>query len=420
MKCTLKRYFWFLALVPFMLLTACEGGGGGGVGVSSSPVSVETPSRTPQPPAAVLIGTVADGYLSGARVFLDRNGNRVYDNGEPMAVSLAGGAFSLSINPGEGARYSVVAEVIAGKTIDEDTGQPVLDSYLLEAPAGFWQFVSPLTTLVNLEMQKNPTMTLQRAELNVKNRLGIADEISLFTDYLAPSADQVTEARRTHKAAQVVASLMGTLRNEIATNVGGQITDDLQQMVGYLVSDEIMRRSSNIAEVLNAERNTSQVTNVANLASAISGQIDASRLDQAKLQRYEERIAQRLEIWDMEPPQILQQNVADGEVVSVDSLLMVVFDKEIDPATISSNAILLQRSGSYISGVIDYDAELKRLRFTPAQMLLPDSRYEVIVSGQLADPLGNEIGTDLTWQFSTLFDLTPPDLVDLDTVQNGL
>lgn len=410
MKRTLNLYYWIVALLLLALLTACEGGGGGG----SSPAATEVIPESSQPAAATLSGTVADGYLAGARVFLDRNGNRRYDSGEPMEMSAAGGVFTLSINSGEGARYSVVAEVIAGQTIDEDTGQPVTDSYLLEAPAGQWQFVSPLTTLVHLEKQKNPTMSLQRAELNVKNKLGIADDISLFEDYLAPATDQVTEARRTHKAAQVVASLMGVMRGEITNNLGDQIAQDEQQLVAYMVSDEILRHGDIIAEALYAERNMSQAANVTNLTATIRGKVDPARLNRPTLERSEERVEQNLETWDMEPPRIKQQNIADGAIVSVDTLVTVIFDKEIDPATISTNAISLRRSGSYISGVVDYDAELQRLRFTPNQMLFPDSNYQVIVSGQLADHLGNQIGTDLGWQFSTLFDLTPPDLVDFD------
>jgi hypothetical protein len=410
MKRTMNLLVTFALL---LLLAACEGGGGGG---GSSSVTTE-PSGSPEPAAATLSGTVADGYLSGARVFLDRNGNRSYDSGEPMAISAAGGAFSLSINPAEGGKYSVVVEVIGGQTIDEDhPQQPVADSYLLEAPVGRWQFVSPLTTLVNLEMQKNPTITLQRAELKVKGKIGIADDISLFEDYLAPVPGKEAEAQRTHKAAQVVASLMGTLRREIANNLGDQTVQE--QLIAYLVSDEIMRHGAYIAEALDAERNLNQEANVPALKMAISGRVDTAGLNLSKLQRYAARIAEKNnEVWDMEPPSIKQQTIADGAIVSVATPVTVIFDKEINPATLSANAISLRRAGSHISGVVDYDAELKRLSFNPNQMLFPDSNYQIIVSGQLADHLGNQIGKDQTWQFSTLFDLTPPPLAEIGPEQ---
>lgn len=413
---SLKYWYHFSSvLVLVLLLAACDSGGSG------SGTTQQAVPDTLEPAPTSLSGTVADGYLSGARVFLDRNGNRTYDSGEPMAVSAAGGVFTLSINAGEGARYPVVVEVIAGETIDEDTGRPVADSYLLEVPPGRWQFVSPLTTLVNLEMKKNPTMTLQKAELNVKRQLGIDDEISLFDDYLAPASGQVIEAQRTHKAAQVVATLMGRLRSEISDNLSGQTVADQQRLVAYLVSDEILRRGSAVEEALNRERNLNQTADVSAMITAVEEQIDTSELNRNKLEFYADRINRNLEVWDMEPPQIQQRSVAEGAVVSVDAVVAMIFDKALDPASIANDAVSLRRSdGSYVSGVVDYNAELKRLRFVPDQMLFPYSDYEVVVSAHLADNLGNRTAVEQRWPFSTVFDLTPPPLAEIEPEQGDL
>jgi len=415
MKRTLNLYYSLFVLLFFFLLTACEGGGGGG----SSP-GTSVPSETTQGTATTLTGTVADGYLRGARVFLDRNGNRVWDSGEPMAISAAGGTYSLSINPGEGSKYSVVVEVIGNKTIDEDNEMPVAESYLLEAPVGRWQFVSPLTTLVNLEMQKNPAMTIQGAELKVKEKLfGVVDEVSLFDDYIAlkSDADKAPKAERIHKAAQVVASLMGKMRSEISTHLEGPIEESQQKPVAYLISDEILRRGDTIKDALNQEGDSEPVATVLSIISIVEEQIDSEGLNRERLDLYAQKIVQ-MELepggWDMEPPRIEQQNIQHGAIVSVDTLVTVAFDKEIDPKTISANAISLHRSDdSYVSGFVDYDTDSKRLEFTPNQVLFPDSDYTVVVSGQLADHSGNKIGSDLSWKFSTLFDLTPPPLAEI-------
>ncbi|MBD1400919.1 Ig-like domain-containing protein [Pelovirga terrestris] len=412
MKRTLNCCYWLFSFVLLGLLTACEGGGGGG-GTNSV---TGTPAGTAETTASLLSGTVADGYLTGARVFLDRNGNRVYDSGEPMAISTAGGAYTLSINPGEGAKYPVVVQVIGGQTIDEDDGQPVAAGYLLEAPPGRWQFISPMTTLVHLEMQKNPTMTLQGAELKVKQKLlGVVDEFSLFDDYIALKSDplQSNKAERTHRAAQVVASLMGTLRSDITTNLGGEISANDQRPVAYLVSDEILRRSDKIEEALNQPLDSDPTVNILNIVTAVEEQIAPQTLSRERLDLYAQAITENLEVWDMEPPRIARRNIQHGAIVSVAARVTVSFDKEIDPATISAGAVSLHRSGSSVSGVVDYDAELKELRFTPNQKLFPDTDYTVVVSGQLADHSGNKIGRDLAWQFSTLFDLTPPPLAEI-------
>jgi len=416
MKRTLNLSYWLFTFALILLLTACEGGGGG----SDTSSATSTPTTTSEPTASTLSGTVADGYLQGARVFLDRNGNRVYDSGEPMTMSATGGAFTLSINPGEEQRYPVVVEVIAGVTIDEDDGQPVANSYLLEAPAGHWQFVSPLTSLVNLEMQKNPTMTLLGAERKVKEQLfGVIDEVSLLDDYIALKSDpqKNQKAERNHKAAQVVAALMGRLRSDISANLGGQITEDQQQLVAYLVSDEILRRGDEIEEALNQDGDSEPTATVLSITSVVENQIDTEGLNLERLELYALKIEQlelNPEAWDMEPPSIQQRNILPGAIVSIDKLVTVVFDKELDPQTISANAVSLHRSdGSYASGVVDYDAELKRLRFTPSQMLFAYSDYKVVVSGQLADHSGNQVGKDLEWQFSTSFGLMPPPLAEI-------
>ncbi len=157
--CTFKFIKMPLVASLLLIVTACGGGEDGGDS------------------AVVLNGQVADGYLSGAIVFLDRNGNRMPDPGEPSTESGAQGHFSLDIEQGEGNLYPVVAEVIAGKTIDEDQpNQYVAESYQLEAPAGKWAFISPLTTLVNHELSKDSTLSLQEAEIRVLSQLGLEQQ----------------------------------------------------------------------------------------------------------------------------------------------------------------------------------------------------------------------------------------------------
>lgn len=407
--------FWCHSLsvvLVVLLLLACDGGGGGSG--SGTTRSITTP---PDASLTTLNGQVADGYLRGARVFLDRNGNRVYDSGEPMDMSENGGAFSLSINPGEGAVYSVVVEVLAGETVDEDTGVVVADSYLLESPPGQWSFVSPLTTLVNLELNKNPTMTLQKAELNIKNKLGVADEVSLFEDYLAPKDGQMQEYTRTHKAAQAVAALMGTLRKDLRANLGGEIADEQQHLAAYLISDQILMYAIDIEEALNKERNDGITANVVELISNIEDKLDSSRLDEESLDFYAQRVEQQLEFWDMNPPRVEQQVPLSGAIVSIDTVISIFFDKELDPTTLGTGVISLRGPlGTLVPGALEYNMELKRLRFVPSQMLLPYADYEVTLSGALADTLGNRLRTDVSWHFSTIFDQTPPPLLDLESM----
>ncbi|MFO7578514.1 MAG: Ig-like domain-containing protein [Pelovirga sp.] len=399
-----------LGLTLLLALSACEGGGGDAPSSGTTRSVIDPATST----ATSLSGQVADGYLRDARVFIDRNDNRQYDSGEPMAFSVAGGHFSLSTNPGEGGNYPVVVEVVAGQTIDEDTGQAVTAGYLLESPPGHWQFISPLTTLVNLELHKNPTMTVQRAALQVKSRLGIVDDVSIFEDYLDPGtavAELLEEYRRTHQIARIVAALMGTLRAEITANLGGQISGPEQRLVAFLISDQILQpeRAGKIKEAFNRERNYEAAdVDVNLLIDEIADLFDTASLDRQMLDLYARRIALHREFWDMDPPQIMSRSPLPGAVVAVDTEVAVVFDKPLDSRHLAAGTIELIGPAGPVAGALDYQAAQGRLVFIPHQTLLPDVSYEVVINRALTDELGNSLGREVSWQFSTLYASPPP------------
>ena len=122
------------SLVAAAVLTAC----GGGSDATAPVAPVATTS---------LSGVVADGYLSGVKVYLDLNNNGIGDVGEPSATSDANGAYTLTgITVGDESKYPIVAEVPA-TSVDQDTSVAVGKPFTLSAPAGA-SFVSPMTTLV--------------------------------------------------------------------------------------------------------------------------------------------------------------------------------------------------------------------------------------------------------------------------------
>jgi len=410
MKRLLTINISLFALLPLLLLPACDGGSGGDPSESSRAADGGNPSTL-----SSLVGTVADGYLTDALVFLDRNGNRVYDNGEPMAQSTSGGVYTLTVNPGEGEIYPVVVQVAAGLTVDEDTGVAVANSYLLETLPGRWGFVSPLTTLVKLELDKNLSLSAQQVEIAVRSQLGIADSVSLFTDYIMPGdvdATLAAEYHRAHSVAQVVANIMGSLRASIAQNLGGQIADAEQMLVAYMVADQVLGQAALIEQALNDERNQDSMIDVSALTVAIIAEIDTSGLDADLLALYEQRVEQNFETWDMQPPQIQSQLPPAGDTASVDAIVSVLFDEPLDETLLTNGIVELSGPNGLVSGSLDYDAEHTRLTFTPSQLLLPFSNYQVTVREVLADTLGNPLGEDISWVFTTIFDQMPPPLPD--------
>ena len=184
-------------------LTACGGGS-------------DTPKKeTPVVSAVTLSGKVADGYLSGAKVCLDLNRNKVCDSGEPSAMSTAGGNYSFDATQLQIDSFPVVVEVIAGSTVDEDNpGATVTKKYTLTAPAGKGAFVSPLTTMVQAQIETTGA-TAESIEASLLASMGEAAlGVSLFNDYVAEKANTgngqaVQDSyQKLHQTAKVTAAII--------------------------------------------------------------------------------------------------------------------------------------------------------------------------------------------------------------------
>lgn len=108
-------------------------------------------------------GKVIDGYVRGATVWLDINGNKIKDSDEPFALSKQAGDYLLELTAvqAECAPYSTMYVDVPVGAIDEDSG-PVTAAYQMSRPAYLKPLsnedvlhVSPLTTLLQDQiMQK--------------------------------------------------------------------------------------------------------------------------------------------------------------------------------------------------------------------------------------------------------------------------
>lgn len=195
----------------------------------------------------VLSGRVADGYIQGATVCIDLNNSNSCENDEPSAVTGAGGAYELSI-PAGAEDKPIVADIPAA-AIDEDTGEAVGQPLVFIAPAGQPEFISPITTLVHQELQSNPSLDTEDAEIAVKTLLGIAEEdVSLFTDYVAGGQEeQETEERKNnfrylHDTARVVASMMKDIETEVESAAQTTGIDVVGSKDTQLAIQDIVRR----------------------------------------------------------------------------------------------------------------------------------------------------------------------------------
>ncbi|MDH4482386.1 MAG: Ig-like domain-containing protein, partial [Rhodoferax sp.] len=111
-------------------------------------------------------GGGADGYIFGATVFADRNGDGVLNFGETASLTDAVGNFSLPAN----------GQLIMRGGVDVSTGLGFESQY--EAPKGY-RVINPITTLV--VNKTGVDITVAGAEAWVKAALGMAASTTLGT-----------------------------------------------------------------------------------------------------------------------------------------------------------------------------------------------------------------------------------------------
>lgn len=195
-------------------IAGCGGGGG------STPV-VSGGGTTAQ--MVAVSGVVADGYLHGAEVFLDKNGTMQWDGTSPRTVSGTGGAYTLQMAPSDVGRYPLVVRAIPGSTIDEDNpGQAMTKGYVMTAPAGVTGFISPMSTLARTKMVFGGYTSRQRAMNEMRQQLNLNPGIDMMGDYMKRSpSDPQYQAMR--DAARNLAGLMG---NQMGMGTGATVNVD--------------------------------------------------------------------------------------------------------------------------------------------------------------------------------------------------
>ena len=411
MRITMKIDFKHISraaclLVTFGTLTLS----GCGDGESGSDATTSAPDG-PATSGGILEGRVADGYLVDATVFLDLNGNKSLDAGEPSTLSGSGGHFKLDVEDGLEQLHPVVVRVHAGETSDEDDQLLIDHDYILETPVGLNGFISPLTTMVKQELDKNAIFDLLDAENMVRGRLGLDSGVGLWDDYIAAERDQseTTIWRKTHDLARVLAQLNGRLLTELKTNLGNDIASEDLASATSVVSDHLMEHAASIEPLIGQARPLSS-NGLTGVVDQILARIDTTSLNREILDRYRTLLARKPQTWDAVPPRILAQQPATDLVVPVDTKVVLNFSEPIDPDSLKADSIIIQGGGQIFAGDIRYLPETRQVEFTPFFTLYALASYSVDVSPEITDLQGNPLGPIKIWNFSTLFTHSPPSL----------
>lgn len=159
-------------------------------------------------------GEVIDGYLSGATVFIDEDRDAVLDANEIRTTTDAAGKFTL---PGDRSGPTVAF----GGT---DTATKLPFTGVLRAPAGA-SVVTPLTTLVDLLVEKTPSLSFAQAQAIVLSALGISIPTGVSVNLLTfdpieestkagNNATAKATALNLQKAGVLVASLLVGIQEE--------------------------------------------------------------------------------------------------------------------------------------------------------------------------------------------------------------
>ena len=208
-----------MRLIAVAVLTACGGGGGGNTAAAT----------------VSLAGVVADGYITGAKVCLDKNENSVCEDGEPSAQTLAGGAYTIAgITAGDEAKYPIVAEVPATATDPDSTAadKTVGKAFVLSTPKGNTT-ITPLSSLVHQELLATPALSAASAAANVKTKLAItADPLK---DYIATA----TRDDDAHLLAQLLTQSVKTNSDAVGTVTTAE-RKKLQETLFALAKDSVM------------------------------------------------------------------------------------------------------------------------------------------------------------------------------------
>lgn len=253
-----KRARWLLlAPVTAAALVACGGGGSGSGATASSTIN----------------GVAVDGYIQGATVFLDRNGNGSPDNGEPSAVTDSSGRYSLNTTGISAAELTGLKVIVSGG-VDTDTGYAFtgrLSARVEDAASG--QVVTPLTTLVDAMVAQGLASDPDSARSQIAKALGLSAS-DLMLDPM-----KVIDSKPGVYTTQV--ALQRAIQLLTAANAAGS-PQEAQERVIQALAAAVKAQSSRVSPgTLVSQLTLPQSTAAARLADSLHDALETALRDKA-------------------------------------------------------------------------------------------------------------------------------------------
>ncbi|MGL6055513.1 MAG: Ig domain-containing protein [Vibrio metschnikovii] len=222
------------------------------VAIALSGCGSDSADNGEQPPiAAGVLITALDGHFYQAAIFDDANKNGKFDNNEhvfgltdqsgqlelPADYQLKGHLAVQTLTPGGAVQRRLASQnaAYAGKyTIDMDhPAQAMAHEVVLRAPTleAQQQVISPITDLIVLAMENDPTSDLTQAKQTVANTLGLDNQAELLSDFTKTNP-------KLHKKAQILTDSKAANPESYGQNAA-QFAEQAAELVGNMGDTEI-------------------------------------------------------------------------------------------------------------------------------------------------------------------------------------
>jgi len=118
---------------------------------------------------------------------------------------------------------------------------------------------------------------------------------------------------------------------------------------------------------------------------------------------------------ELEPPEVVLHEPADGAQVSSPRMpIRIVFSEPIDPASFYPGFSLFPS----IRGGFSWNPTAEQVQFIPLADYQPDQTYEVVLSRDISDQSGNQLGEEIRFEFFSE-DIQHPSIESVTTLDDG-
>ena len=87
--------------------------------------------------------------------------------------------------------------------------------------------------------------------------------------------------------------------------------------------------------------------------------------------------------------------------VAVSTNVRAVFDRALDPATVTTQTVQLSAGSSNVAAQVAYDAPSRTITLTPSAALAPATTYTARLTTGVKGQDGTPLGSEVTWTFTT-------------------